>query len=344
MKLSSIVGQQSVVERLHRAIERDRLAHGYLFVGADGTGREAVARGLAARVLCEQPAGMDACEQCSSCRRMQAGSHADLQVLLTEAESVRRALAEPEGGRNPSPEIRIEAVRELCRRLRMHAYEGRARVGIVVGAHRLRVEAANALLKTLEEPAPGTLLILIAPGPRAVLDTLRSRCQVVRYSPLSVETLAEELARRGGGDAVALRRVAERAEGSLQRALELHAEDLSQRHDQCRAFLDAAALPDAALVQDLVGTMTRDRDAALEHLAELARVLHDAMVRASHQGILDSIDRLGRSHAEVLVTERAVRGNAMAALALEALAVRLLPLLNGTDLGGLEAPERGAHV
>jgi len=327
MPFVDILGQEAVIARLLTARRRQRLAHGYLFVGADGTGREEVARALAQAVLCETPVDGDACGSCGSCRRVVSGSHPDLQLVLSEAEQVRRGLTKPEGGRNPSTEIRVDAVRELSRRLRLQAYEGRGRVGVVVSAHRLRVEAANALLKTLEEPAPGTLLVLIAPGPRAVLDTLRSRCQVVRFAPLALKVIAELVQARAAVDAEVAQVAAARADGSLARALDLCGEDVVDRARRCRGFLLAAAGAHRGDVLDLAAELGRDRARTLEHLEELQRLLHDRVRARAAARVPAELDRLGHAFATVQATMRAVRGNASPQLAFEALGLRLEPLL-----------------
>ncbi len=330
MKLSDVQGQNPVAERLQRAWRSGRLAHGYLFTGDEGTGRENLAQALAQLVLCEQPGDAEACGVCGSCLRVQAGSHPDLQVVTSEAEAVRRGLAKPEGSRNPSTEIRIEAVRELSRRLRMHSYEGQGRVGIVVSAHRLRVEAANALLKTLEEPAPGTLLVLIAPGPRALLDTLRSRCQIVRFAPLSPEVIAALLAQRSGESVEVWQQAAERAEGSVRRAEALRGEELEERRELCRAYLDAVRSSRQVEMLDLAADMSRDRQATAGLLDELARLLHEEVCSAGRAGERRRTEAWGHAFDLVRDAERALRGNAVAQLTLEALAVRLHPLLNAT--------------
>lgn len=327
MPLRDIIGQPRAVERLLVALRRHRLAHGYLFAGAEGTGRERAALALAQAVLCERQIDGDACGECGACRRVAAQTHPDLQLVLSEAELVRRGIGKPEGSARPSIEIRVEAVRELCRRLHLRTYEGAGRVGIVVGAHRLRVEAANALLKTLEEPAADTLLILIAPNPRAVLDTLRSRCQIVRFVPLVASVIAELLMTQHGVERVAARAAAERAEGSLARALELCQGDVGERIAAGRDYWAAAAAGHAGMLLDLAAELGRDRERALAHVDELARMIRGELRRAAQDGHRIRIDALARAHGAIVEADAAIRGNTQPQLALEALAFRLQPLL-----------------
>jgi DNA polymerase-3 subunit delta' len=191
---ASVVGQDRAVAALTAALRTDRLAHGLLFVGPDGVGREKTARSLARGLLCEQrgtsaevlPFG---CGACRACRRVDSGSHPDLHVVMSEAEGVARGLAQPDGKARPSAEIKIDAVRELGQRLLQRPYEGKSSVAIIVDAHRMNEKAQNALLKVLEEPAPTTVLLLLVPGVRAVLPTIASRCLRLMFSPLDEAAL-----------------------------------------------------------------------------------------------------------------------------------------------------------
>lgn len=189
-----VFGQDRAVAALTAALRTDRLAHGLLFVGPDGVGREKTARSLARGLLCELrgtptevlPFG---CGVCRACRRADSGSHPDLHVVMSEAEGVARGLVQPDGKARPSAEIKIDAVRELGQRLLQRPYEGKSSVAVIVDAHRMNEKAQNALLKVLEEPAPTTVLLLLVPGVRAVLPTIASRCLRLMFSPLDEAAL-----------------------------------------------------------------------------------------------------------------------------------------------------------
>jgi len=327
MTLHETLGQEAVIERLRSAHRRRRLAHGYLFVGAGGTGRESVARALAQLFLCQQPVDGDACGTCGACVRVKAGTHPDLQILLSDAEAARRGRAGGESTGKPSEEIRIEAVRELCRQLRMRPYEGVGKVGVLVDAHRLRMEAANALLKMLEEPGDATLLVLIAPSPRAVLDTLRSRCQVVRFSPLPIELIADLLQREQGVDPHVALSAARAADGSIGRAERLASGDAQQGFEVAADYLDAAAGLRLEEILDTAAGFGRDRPQALQLVDGLAHHLHGRIVDASRSGRQGAVDLRGRAFEATQEAERAIHGNASPQLVLEALAATLHPLL-----------------
>jgi DNA polymerase-3 subunit delta' len=157
--------QDGARSRLETAMAGGRLPHGLLLHGPDGVGKELFATVLAAGLFCSgRRAGLTPCGACPECSLSKAASHSDLHWL-------RR----PEDKKS----IGVDAVRETCEQLGMTSMRGGYRVAIVTPAHLMTVNAQNALLKTLEEPAPRTLLVLITSRPSGLLATLRSRCQRV---------------------------------------------------------------------------------------------------------------------------------------------------------------------
>ncbi len=179
---SDILGHQRVQSVLSRAIDGGRLHHAYLFTGPEGVGKFTTAQTLAATLNCERrPADTFApsCGQCSSCRRIASRQHPDVLFIEPTGKSVRL--------------IKIDQIRQLQKSAASSPYEGRFRVVLIDDAHLLREEAANALLKTLEEPPARTILLLVTDQPHRLLDTIISRCQRVRFGSLSLETVADAL-------------------------------------------------------------------------------------------------------------------------------------------------------
>ncbi|MCG0277355.1 MAG: hypothetical protein L5656_02300 [Thermanaeromonas sp.] len=155
----------SPAEQLEQALAADRLSHAYLLVGGSLEERLEVARRVAAALNCLAGKGGQACGLCPSCRQMLGGNHPDFHYL------------EPRGA-----SLKIDQVRKLELELRLKAFQGRAKVAVLSRVEDLTLEAANCLLKILEEPPPGVYFFLLAAQPDAVLPTIRSRCQVV-YLP-----------------------------------------------------------------------------------------------------------------------------------------------------------------
>jgi len=220
---------------LAAAIVRGRLPHALLFLG-EGGAREETARGVARGLLCDAPRAGFGCGDCAACRRVTSGAHPDVHLLAPEAELVARGLATADSGRKPSRDVRVEQVRELAREMRMRPYEGRARVAIVVDAHRMTPGASNALLKTLEEPGPASVLILMAPHERAVLPTIASRAARVRFRPDAHEGSDVDESTREGRDAL-LQAMGEPSPSARLAAIEA----LGRDRESALAILDAAA-------------------------------------------------------------------------------------------------------
>jgi DNA polymerase-3 subunit delta' len=169
---------------LQAAYAADRLPHALLIHEAPGAGGDWLAMRAAQLVLCSEP-GKGPCGECAGCRRVAAGQHPDLMFVRPSEDS---------------QQIRIEQVRELSEELALTSHSGRYKVGLVSPADALNRFAANALLKTLEEPPPRTLLILVATQPSRLPATILSRCQRIRVrAPTRSEALAWLQATRGPG-------------------------------------------------------------------------------------------------------------------------------------------------
>ncbi|MBI4568656.1 MAG: hypothetical protein HY719_09685, partial [Planctomycetes bacterium] len=181
-----VIGHDDVKERFARILHAGRVAHGYLFLGSAGIGKALFARELFKAILCAAPRedGGGACGACPACHKIDHDNHADA-----------RRFAPPEGKRL----FPMEEVRRLQEFLALKSLEGGAKCALVEAADLMSPVAANALLKTLEEPPPRTHLVLLAEEARRLLPTMISRCHIVRFAPLAAGEVAgvlDALARR----------------------------------------------------------------------------------------------------------------------------------------------------
>jgi DNA polymerase-3 subunit delta' len=166
MAFADFPEQQQVIELLQRSLERRRLAHAYLFNGESLDDLEAMARTLAKTLNCEQPmrrnsVAIDSCDRCLSCRKIDGSIHADIQWVRPESKTRI---------------IGVDQMRDLMRSVQLTPIEAAWKVGIIVAADRLKTEAANAFLKTLEEPPQRSILILLTTDRERLLETIISRC------------------------------------------------------------------------------------------------------------------------------------------------------------------------
>jgi DNA polymerase III subunit delta' len=189
----NLLGHSPQIEMLQRAAARNRLAHAYLFLGPEGIGKRQVARGLAQALFCTNrpDSSLNACGKCPSCRQVLSGSHPDLFEIGL-----------PDGKRELPIDLLVgpkeRRGREgLCHDLSLRPMAGDRRVAIIDDAHTMNDESANALLKTLEEPPEGSVMMLISPELEPILPTIRSRCQPLWFSPLSADVIESILCDEG---------------------------------------------------------------------------------------------------------------------------------------------------
>ncbi|HDK41429.1 MAG TPA: DNA polymerase III subunit delta', partial [Nitrospirae bacterium] len=191
MALKQVIGQERALKILRRCIAKNRIAHAYLFAGEDGIGKKLTAVNFAKTLNCRNNADdslftagekeksaveADSCDNCSSCVKIDKRSHPDVFFIA------------PENG-----QIKVNAIRRLEESLSYKAFEGNWKIAVIDGAETLNQSAANAFLKTLEEPPGRSVLVLISSMPELVPLTVRSRCQRINFSPLPLKKMGELL-------------------------------------------------------------------------------------------------------------------------------------------------------
>lgn len=315
LRWDTLVGHEGAVAALRQLVRRGTVPHAFLFTGPGGVGKARLAKTLAAALLCPQAEAP--CGVCPACRQVAAEEHPQLQVVRPEGTA-----------------IKISQIRNLLPRLSLCGGGERFFV-LLDGAEAMNQEAANSLLKMLEEPPPGVFFLLVAERPEQLLPTVRSRCRLVRLQGLPAAVLAAVLQQRGW-EARDASLAAQVAAGSLAEALAFLEEGRRQLRDEVWQALQAGAGA-VWTVGESWGKEERPRaQLRLRYLSLLLRdmlvVRQEAAVPLFHPDLADSLRREGagwsaaglmQAVAAVEETRRNLRFHVVLRLALEALWLRL---------------------
>jgi DNA polymerase-3 subunit delta' len=256
-----VYGQDHLLKQLEPSLKQDRLAHAYLLVGPPHVGKMALALGLARAVNCVQGPGVP-CGDCSQCRHVDQGRHADVRVVGV----TQRA----EGGPTRTV-IGISEVKESLHQANLKPFEGSCTVIIFDGVEAMSIEAANALLKTLEEPPPQVLLLLLTANEDALLSTTRSRCRRLALLPVAREQMVQKLVAGHGASTQSAQRLALLSRGCFgwaitalndPQVLERREADLAQIKEVCESGLPSRF----DYANELSTRFLRDRDSVKELL------------------------------------------------------------------------------
>jgi len=207
MAFREILGQSLALKILQKDLTGKDLSGGYLFTGPSGVGKKMAAISFAKTLNCKE-GGTDSCEKCSSCLRIEKMSHPNLRIISPEGDS-----------------LKINQIRQLKTEVGYRIYEGKKRVWVLDEAEKLTLEAANSLLKILEEPPDDLIIILITHIPRLLPSTIISRCRVVQFLPLSNHHLCRLLKKRDDVPTHLIPLISELAQGSMGEALKLAREE-----------------------------------------------------------------------------------------------------------------------
>ncbi len=316
MGFTKVRGQERAVNLIKAGYKSARVSHAYLFYGPSGVGKSLTALVFAGLLNCTEPTReAEPCGLCSSCRKVLSGNHPDIIRI------------EPEGNT-----IKIGQIRAIKEKANYKCYEGKYKVIMIDDVHLLTEEAANSLLKTLEEPPRDTVFILITPNKSALPATILSRCQPVPFSPLAEETIKEILSESGYDVNFPL----SLARGSVGKALQLMDKyDGEQLVRNISQMLEDLASYSYQNIFAWAEAMEKDRDMLEISLDIMAMIYRDRMVA---QAVHDESLLLGNGEysyrvlsaegcAEALKviadSRRLISGNVNVRLILEVLLIKL---------------------
>ncbi len=310
-----IIGHHQILEQLYHAIASNRVAGAYLFVGSANVGKETVALHFAKSINCLTP-DEGACGTCLPCRKADDGNHPDLQIIR------------PSGAW-----IKIDQIRDLQKRIIYRPLEGVRKVYILTEAERLNLEAANCLLKTLEEPPAESVLILLTTNLDALLPTIRSRCQIIPFHPLVISELAGHLMERFNINDNQAFSISTTAGGAVGKAL-----TLLQEGGDCNEEIPEIMIASDRLDAFRIAEKWSQQPEALDHLVTWYRdlvLLHQGAPTSllTHVHHAEQLKQLAARYSRlqlqsaikaIFETKVMLQRNVNATLALEVLALKLL--------------------
>lgn len=237
-----LTGNERVKNLLRRMLGSGRVPGALLFAGEEGVGKKLFALEIAKALNCRTPQGVEGCGKCPACQRMsrfnfpQSPEPDDLKkIFWTDHGDVGMVVA-------PKRLLVVDQMRDIEREANFRPFEGRARVFLVDDADKLNDQSANALLKTLEEPPPTSHIILITSRPAMLLPTVRSRCQAIRFSPLTTAEIEQHLLKNKLASPAEAGLMARAGNGSIGRALSGDLESFRERRDAMLQVLTALAI------------------------------------------------------------------------------------------------------
>lgn len=272
MPFSSLIGNERIKHSLRRAVAENRIAQGLIMAGPDGVGKLQFGLALAQAINCEKPVDGDACGGCLACLKIERNEHPDVKIILRE---IRDPNFKKE---SKSQFIRIEQMRQMSSEAQFRPYIGRRRVFLIDEAEWLREDAASSILKTLEEPPDTSLLVLITSKPYALLETIRSRCLLLSFAPLTAAEIETYLKRTSKQAADEIATTARLARGSIGRALEIDLEQYRETRETLLELLESLSLAkDSARLISAAEFLGRrlERDQFQDHLDALNTMLSD---------------------------------------------------------------------
>ncbi len=258
MTFDSFIGNPKIIDRLRAKLREGRFPHGLIFSGPQGVGKHTCALMIAKSLNCTNATAPDTfCNECTNCRKIEAGTHSDVMAISVEEDA---------------SQIKIAQIRHLLSMLDLQPLEGRNKIFIIDPADAMNAEAANALLKGLEEPPEKSFFVLITVNVHELLLTVRSRSQVYNFTPLTLD----DIRRHGISDELVVRW----SEGSIGQARSLDIARLKSERELMLDFLETTVTANEEQFQDLLGASSdlgRAKQGFEERMKILAVLLADVL-------------------------------------------------------------------
>ena len=315
---NDIIGHHNIVSQLQNAVKTERIAGAYLFTGIKGVGKETAAMYFARLILCEnEDIESIPCGECPGCRKIENGNHPDLRIIR------------PDGA-----QIKIGQIRELQQEIHYHPIDAERKIYIFVDTERMNKEAANSLLKTLEEPPSASTIVLLTENIELILPTIRSRCQVLTFYPLTEQELSQSLMERFDIDKQTASSIAILSGGVVGNAISLIEQDSTSDESVPEILFETDTLAAFRLAEQFEGNL-ESLDKLISWYRDLLFVQQEAPIELlTHRTAIEELRnlvprysriRLQQSIKTVFKTKELLKNtNVTKILALEVMCLKLL--------------------
>jgi len=258
MPFTDILAQDYIIDHFKKAIKADHLSHAYIFTGQDGVGKTLFAKEFIKALFCKNDES-DSCNSCRNCTRIETNNHPD--VFWTDIEEKAKF-------------IKIENIRNLQHSVRLSPLESDCKIFIIKEADRMNEEASNCLLKTLEEPSPNTKIILITNSITLIKETIRSRCQIIRFHPIPTHIIENQLAGKSDADANKIGWASRFCNGSLGNALDLLDNNYYDINNDIVTRMTEPDMDNLVIAEEVIDSYLSSDDSLEEKRQTLKSILH----------------------------------------------------------------------
>ncbi len=258
MPFADILAQDHVVSHFKKTIKADHLSHAYIFTGQDGVGKELFAKEFTKTLICKNSKN-DSCNTCLNCVRIEKDNHPD--VFWVEVEEKAKY-------------IKIEDIRKILHSVRLSPIESDYKIFIIKDANRMNEEASNCLLKTLEEPTPNTIFILITNSLSSIKETIKSRCQIIRFHTIPTHVVKDQLSRTTDTETRKIEWVSRFSNGSLGDAVEFLRDNYYETNKVIINHLTRPSIDNLLLAEEIIATYLNPHDSLEGKRNSLKRILN----------------------------------------------------------------------
>ncbi|MBS1257763.1 MAG: DNA polymerase III subunit gamma/tau [Candidatus Scalindua arabica] len=258
MAFSDILAQDHITDHFRKTITSNHLSHAYIFTGQDGIGKTLLAKEFSKAIFCSEKEG-DSCNLCNNCVRIENSNHPDIHWIEIEEKAKF---------------LKIDSIRDLQQSVTLCPVESNYKLFIIKDTDRMNEEASNCLLKTLEEPPASTIIILIANSLTLVKETIKSRCQIIRFHPIPAHVIEDQLIKRFDADAGKVGWVSRFSSGSLGSAFELLEDNYYEKNRDIVNRIGVSGIDNLLLAEEVIDSYLGSSETLEEKRQALRRILN----------------------------------------------------------------------